>query len=387
MKQCFVFFVICVLFFGNKEIVYAAPENLHATYALLMDATNRRVLFEKNGYEKVPMASTTKIMTLLIALEQGNPDDLVTISKYCETIPRVRLGMKEGEQYRLQDLLYCMMLESYNDAAIAIAEHIGGSVSGFASLMNEKAKDLGAYHTNFVTPNGLDADNHYTTAYDLALIASYAIENEAFCDIVVTSNYSFHEQTKGTLYQVSNKDAFLSMYQGAIGIKTGFTSKAGYCFVGAVEQEQKRLVSVVFASGWPPNKSYKWQDTKELMDYGVEEFASCTILSKGDTFQNVLVEHAIQDGKLNPYVEAEETLLLREDDQVEYDVTLPATLEAPVMKGTVIGSVAITINGTLYKQYPLYADKTCEEITFLYILKKMILKYLYVFIDFFALTC
>ncbi|MDD6071540.1 MAG: serine hydrolase, partial [Clostridiales bacterium] len=129
---------------------------LNARYALLMDAKNRRVLYEKSGYEKVPMASTTKIMTLMIALENGNLDDMVTVSSYAAKMPKVHLGMKAEEQYRLGDLLYSMMLESHNDSAVAIAEHIGGSVEGFAQLMNEKAKELGAYNTNFVTPNGID---------------------------------------------------------------------------------------------------------------------------------------------------------------------------------------------------------------------------------------
>ena len=389
MTTCkwFVFFLLFVLIFSNVRTVHAAPENLYARYALLMDATNRRVLFEKNGYEEVPMASTTKIMTLLIALEQGNLDDVVTISKYCETIPRVRLGMKEGEQYRLKDLLYCMMLESYNDAAVAVAEHIGGSVSAFALLMNEKAEDLGAYHTQFVTPNGLDAEGHYTTAYDLALITSYAIDNEMFREIISTSHYSFHEQTKGTLCEVDNKDVFLTMYEGAIGVKTGFTSKAGYCFVGAVEKNEKRLVSVVLASGWPPNKSYKWQDTTKLMDHGINDFTTVKILSKGDTFHTINVENAIQTTKMEPYVDVDESLLLKTEDKVNYDIELPENLNAPVLKGTQVGNVTVTINDEIYKKYPLYADKTYDEITFFYIYKKIVLKYVYLTIDFFASTC
>lgn len=192
----------------------AALSKLNARYALLMDATNRRVLFEKDGYEKVAMASTTKIMTLLVTLENANLDDIVTVSEYAASMPDVQLNMKKDEQYRLGDLVYSLMLESHNDTAVAIAEHVGGSVEGFAAMMNEKAKELGAYDTNFVTPNGLDAEKHYTTAYDLALISSYAIENETFLQIVQTPSYTFHEQTTGKSFTVNNKDRFLTSYEG-----------------------------------------------------------------------------------------------------------------------------------------------------------------------------
>jgi len=211
---------------------------LNSLSALLMDGENNRVLYEVNGYKELPMASTTKIMTCIIALEQGNLNDVVTVSSYAASMPDVQLNIRQGEQYYLKDLLYPLMLESHNDVAVAIAEHIGGSVEGFATMMNDKARALGCNNTNFVTPNGLDADGHYTTARDLAVIASYAIKNEDFIKITNTPSYQFKEINNKRSFNVTNKNKFLYMMDGAIGVKTGFTSKAGYCFVGALKRGQ-----------------------------------------------------------------------------------------------------------------------------------------------------
>ena len=238
------------------------PENedpkrikLNSLAALLMDAENNRVLYEVNGYQEMPMASTTKIMTCIIALENGNMEDVVTVSSYAAGMPDVQLNIRAGEQYYLKDLMYSLMLESHNDSAVAIAEHIGGTVEGFATMMNDKARALGCYDTNFITPNGLDAEGHYTTARDLAVISSYAIQNKEFIDITNTSSYQFKELKKGRSFIVSNKNKFLYMMDGAIGIKTGFTGKAGYCFVGALKKPDRTLISVVLGCGWPPRKN------------------------------------------------------------------------------------------------------------------------------------
>lgn len=350
-------------------------QGLNAKYALLMDATNRRVLFEKDGYTCAPMASTTKIMTLIIALENGKMDDIVNVSKYAASMPDVQLNIREGEQYRLVDLLYSLMLESHNDTAVAIAEHIGGSVEGFAELMNEKAKELGANQTNFVTPNGLDANEHYTTAYDLALIASYAIENPDFLKIIGTPSYSFHEQTNGRAFTVNNKDRFLTSYNGAIGIKTGFTGNAGYCFVGAVSREDKTFVSVVLASGWPPNKSYKWKDTKKLMDYGVNNYNLKEIIAAGTNFQAVPVTDSIENEPIIPYVAESVSLLVRDGENITYDVKLPNVLNAPVKRQETVGELTIKIDDNVYKILPLYANEGRRKITFEYILERVIRRY------------
>ena len=179
-------FVLTVIL-GTQTSVSAEPDNLYALSAVLMDADSGRVLYEKEGETPRPMASTTKVMTCILALENAPGDDYVSVSANAAAQPDVQLNIQEGEQYYLEDLLYSLMLKSHNDSAVAIAEHIGGSVEGFAEMMNQKAKELGCTDTHFITPNGLDAEDgggvHHTTARDLALIMRYAIKNEAFCGL------------------------------------------------------------------------------------------------------------------------------------------------------------------------------------------------------------
>ena len=269
------------------------PLILHASYACLMDAGSHRILYSKNTDKKVPMASTTKIMTALLALESNKLDDVVIASQKAAGMPKVHLGMQPGRQYYMKDLLYSLMLESHNDTAVAIAEHLGGSVSGFAAKMNQKAKLLGMSSTHFITPNGLDANGHYSTASDMCKLASYAIKNKDFLSLVQTKSHSFSDCSGKYHYSLINHDAFLSYYEGALGIKTGFTGKAGYCFVGAAKKNGITLTSCVLASGWPPNKSFKWSDTKSLMDYGFSYFRKTPL-----PIQNLaLAKIPVKDGK------------------------------------------------------------------------------------------
>lgn len=329
-----------------STIVYAEeePQNLYALSACLMDADSGRVLFEKAGYEKMAMASTTKIMTLLIALEYGNMEDVVTVSEYAASMPDVQLNIRAGESYYLKDLLFSLMLESHNDVAVAIAEHIGGSVEGFASLMNGKARAIGALHTNFVTPNGLDAEGHYTTAVDLAKIASYAIQNEEFIKVTNTQSYSFCDVTGKRQFTVNNKNAFLTMMEGAIGVKTGFTGKAGYCFVGAVKQDGKTLVSVVLACGWPNNRTYKWSDTKKLMNYGLNNFEKKTMTKEEIELPSLHVTDGTRD-TAGTVLEGFDALsmLLTENEVFTYCYELPSELPAPVAAGSKVGTLQIMI--------------------------------------------
>ena len=199
------------------------PGNLYALSAVLMDGDSGRVLYEKEGYTARPNASTTKVMTCILALEKGSGDDYVMVSENAASQPEVKLNLKEGEQYYLEDLLYSLMLKSHNDTAVAIAEHIGGSVEGFAKMMNAKAKEIGCTNTHFVTPNGLDSADaggiHQTTARDLALIMSYAVKNKAFLHITQTRDYSFSDITGKRQFSVHNANAFLDMTSDAISGK------------------------------------------------------------------------------------------------------------------------------------------------------------------------
>lgn len=344
---------------------------LYALSALLMDASNGRVLYEENGYNEMAMASTTKIMTCIVTLENASLEEVVTVSKNAARMPDVQLHINSGEQYYLKDLLYSLMLESHNDVAVAIAEHVGGSVEGFATMMNEKAKELGCSHTNFVTPNGLDSEKHYTTAAELALIASYAIKNETFINITNTSSWQFKEITKGRSFSVNNKDKFLYLYDGAIGIKTGFTNRAGYCFVGAVDKNDKTFVSVVLGSGWPPNKNYKWHDTTSLMDYGLDNFEQKQIFNSNKEFEPVYVVDG-QEKYVHLYYEGDISLLMSGDEVAKVVYKIPKELKAPVTAEMLVGSAKYYIGEDLIEEVPILTSNSVDKIDFAFCLGKTI---------------
>lgn len=372
--------VICILCgqynVAGEENVVIKDSDLYAKSALLMDGDSKRVLYEKNGYEQLPMASTTKIMTCIIALENSNPDTVVEFSSYAASMPKVKLGAGSGKKFYMKDLLYSLMLESHNDTAVAIAEAVSGNVTEFANLMNKKAREWGASNTNFVTPNGLDDPMHYTTAYDLALISSEAIKNEEFLKIINTTSHTFSElEGKGT-YSVSNKDAFLTMLDGAIGIKTGFTGNAGYCFVGAVKKDNKTLISVVLASGWPPNKSYKWKDTLKLMKYGLANYKYKVLFEGIDFYKNINVYNGVEN-IVPTYIEGECSTLISDYDKVEYRYDIyDNTIEAPVKDRQIAGCMKILINGEEYAKFPILTKKSVKKIDFKYSFMQIIKKIL-----------
>ena len=365
------------------------PElSLYARSALLLDASNNRVLYEENGYQVMSMASTTKIMTCILAIESGKLGETVTVSKNAQKMPKVHLGMREGEIYMLEDLLYSLMLESHNDSAVAIAEHLGGSVEGFAKMMNEKAKELylktveadekakelGCNDTYFITPNGLDAKDdgkfHSTTARDLAVIAAYAIKNQEFLNIIGTRSYSFSELSGKRSFEISNKNRFLDMMEGAIEIKTGFTCEAGYCFVGAINREGKTFISVVLGAGWPPNKTWKWKDTTELMNFGLENYSEKNIYEKS-TYSKMDVLNGVKEQVEIGAEEKEISLLLSSYDEVERKIQIQKNLEAPLEKGTVIGYEKYYVNDQLYTEIPVKIMESVEAYTWQYCIKKL----------------
>ena len=352
------------------------PENLYARSAVLMDADTGRILFGKNDNEVMPMASTTKIMTLLVTLEHADLDEIVEVSARAASMPDVQLHIREGERYRLQDLCYSLMLESHNDSAAAIAEHVGGTVEGFAAMMNQKAKHLGCYHTYFITPNGLDAEDehgkHSTTARDLARIMRCCIKNETFLSITREPSWTFTDMDGNRSFTVQNKNAFLQMMEGALTGKTGFTNEAGYCYVGALERGEKRLITVVLACGWPNHKTWKWMDTKALMNYGLEDYHKETVGSDRMALEPVSVMDG-QKEKVEILTDtALEDFLLKEDDEFTMEVLVPDILKAPVQAGELVGSVAYYINGQIVDLFPVYTASEVKKIDLEWRLRQVI---------------
>lgn len=375
-------YLVCILtVFLMMEIsirvqAEGTPENLYARSAVLMDADTGRILFGKNDNEVMPMASTTKIMTLLVTLERADLDEIVEVSARAASMPDVQLHIREGERYRLQDLCYSLMLESHNDSAVAIAEHVGGTVEGFAAMMNQKAKHLGCYHTYFITPNGLDAEDehgkHSTTARDLARIMRCCIKNETFLSITREPSWTFTDMDGNRSFTVQNKNAFLQMMEGALTGKTGFTNEAGYCYVGALERGEKRLITVVLACGWPNHKTWKWMDTKALMNYGLEDYHKETVGSDRMALEPVSVMDG-QKEKVEILTDAAlEDFLMKEDDEFTMEVLVPDVLKAPVQAGELVGSVAYYINGQIVDLFPVYTASEVKKIDLEWRLRQVI---------------
>ena len=402
--MAFLYFALIV-----NETIYAKSgdaflplksNELYALSACLMDADSGRVLYDKNADEVRAMASTTKIMTLIVALEYANENDIVTVSPYAASMPDVQLNIRAGEQYRLGDLYYAMMLESFNDVAVTIAEYIGECyalnqddrtantdikarsyddskkyVRTFAKLMNEKAKELGCENTYFITPNGLDAEDengkHSTTAKELAVIASYAIKNERFNDIIGTRQYSFCEVNGTRNCSAYNKDAFLNQMNGAFGIKTGFTGNAGYCFVGALKSDGRTFISVVLGSGWPSNRTYKWKDTRKLMEYGINNFFPRTVFSTIEDYKDVRVKDGMEESA-STCIKGDLSLILCETDEVRVVYELEDYIDAPVNVGDVVGKAIIYVNGQRIGSFPITAAAAVERANYMWYLKKLI---------------
>ena len=362
------------------------PSELHALSAVLMDGDSGRVLYEKDGKTPLANASTTKVLTCIVALESSPGDDYVQVSRNAASQPEVRLGLQKGEQYYLEDLLYSLMLKSHNDTAVAIAEHCGGTVEGFARMLNRKAKQIGCKDTYFITPNGLDAQDengkHHTTAEDLALIMRYAIKNKTFLHISQTRDYTFSEITGKRTFSVHNANALLDMMDGVLAGKTGYTSQAGYCYVCAWEEEGKTFVVSLLGCGWPNHKTYKWSDTKKLLSYGAYNYDYETYWQELHT-SKILVTDGVENmqnigekvylrGKCSVTSEdREKEILLKKGEAVTCKTEIPQKVSAPVLKGEKLGRIAYYLDGKLIDSYPVYAERSVEKISFKWYTEKV----------------
>ncbi len=396
---------------------------LYATAAVLMDADSGRVLYGKNQDTAMAMASTTKIMTCILVLENVSPEDVLTVSAYAASMPKVKLYIQKGERYQVRELLYSLMLESHNDSAVALAEYVGKqylseelrgkdtaeytvdeskqAMAAFALLMNKKAAELGCENTWFITPNGLDATEeitlgdgsvlskeHCTTARELARIMAYCIREspsrEAFLEVTRTRSYSFHEN--GRSFSCVNHNAFLDMMSGALTGKTGFTNKAGYCYVGALERDGRTFVVALLACGWPNNKNYKWSDTGKLMQYGLENYSYRSFSEEGIAFdEGRLGELRVKNGQTSvlgdtAYTklriegreganlsndlagEWREGLLMRTDEQVKVVYHMEEELTAPVVPGMTVGTIEYIVENTVYKKENIITADAIDKI-------------------------
>ncbi|MGB9586538.1 MAG: D-alanyl-D-alanine carboxypeptidase family protein [Armatimonadota bacterium] len=316
-----------------------APPQISAESAILVDAVTGKVLFEKRCRSRRPPASTTKIMTAVLAIEQGKLDDMVCASRNACKTPFASLHLKPGEQLRLEDLLYGMLLRSGNDAAVCVAEHIGGSEKEFVRMMNEKAKEIGAKDTHFANPHGLHDPAHYSTAYDLALIARHAVQLPVFRQIVQTKTTRIRRSIDVQDVYLKNTARFLWRFDGADGIKTGYTRQAGHCFVGSATRDGWRLIAVVLKC------QNAGSDTATLLEYGFNNFKQLRFATAGEPVKIVNVRGGVKDKvALVPKTDLAQVLPRQKHAEVNIDIKSRKVC-APVEKGEELGTLTGYLNG------------------------------------------
>ncbi len=326
---------------------------ISAVSAVLYYPQGETVLFEKNSEKQMSMASTTKIMTSLLALEENTPYRQIVITDNMVNVEGTSSGLRAGDRITLVNLVKCMMLESGNDAANAVAVALGGSFEDFAVMMNERAKKIGMKNTSFVTPSGLDDENHYTTAYDMALLASEAIKDGQFLYVASKNSdkVTFEGSDKSlTLY---NHNKLLGLYDGCVGIKTGFTKKSGRCLVSAATRNGVTLVAVTLNAG------DDWNDHIKMLDYGFSRISS----ARADTdFSSYEIRVAGGEKSSVMPVSGECVLQFTQNDgaDVTRNVYLTRILFAPVEKGTVVGFAEYTQDGKVIKKIPLTAAESIQ---------------------------
>lgn len=382
-----IIFCINILSMNPLYVLSKSELNLYATYCSVIDSKTGRVLYEKNGDEQVPMASTTKILTCILILEYGNRKDYAQTSQYAASMPKVHMGAKYEEYYLVEDLLYALMLESYNDAAVILAEYLCGDKYVFAELMNEKALEIGCEKFNFITANGLDDRNdqgcHSISATDLAKIMAYCTtlspQKEEFIKITRTGSHTVYAyEKKGEEYVKNgrqkgcvNRNALLSMPEIICG-KTGFTNDAGYCYVGQMEVNGRQISFSVLACGWPNNRSYKWSDSKKIIKYVKENFSERVVsypkIEKND-FPFIYGEKKIigKSGKKYLLIDREcdgNTFFLCNDDEIKYILEIDKIVTAPVCEGQIVGELQVYINEELVDVVMIYSTREIQENTY-----------------------
>ncbi len=340
--------------------VYAAAEapkstriGVSAKAAVLYEPTTESFLYSKNADARLPMASTTKIMTALVAIENSSFSDIVKIDSSAIGTEGSSAYLQEGDILTMEELLYALLLRSANDAAVAIACHIGGGIEEFSEMMNAKARALGLENTHFTNPHGLDDEEHYTSAKDLSLIAAEALKNDSFKKICSTYKKSFVRNDKAFLYVNHNK--LLKMYDGALGMKTGFTKKSGRCLVGAAERDGLTFITVTLDA---PND---WKDHTEMLDMGFASLERIELARCGD-YSYTLPVIGGKTEQLEVRNEAGDAIVLErgEHDLKEY-IKLSKFATAPIKRGDIFGEVIFTIDGEVMSVLKLTATEDIAE--------------------------
>ena len=345
-KICCVLLLLCMLFGLRVSALSTSAKS-----SILINGDTGEVIFEENSELKLPMASTTKIMTALLLCESGGLDREITVTAEQLRVEGSSMGLLAGDKITLKGLLYGMLLASGNDAANVTAYTLGGTVDGFVKMMNDRAKELGLFNTSFATPSGLDGDNHYTTAKDLAKLARFAMQNEDFSTAASSSSAVLKFGNPPYKRTITNHNKLLKIFDGAIGVKTGFTKKAGRCLVSAARRDGKFVIAVTLCD---PDD---WDDHTKLLNYGLDSIKSTEISPEKTEYTVSVISSKEEKIKVSvsPFkINAVET------DGFSCRVDLPSFLYAPLSKGDVVGSVVYLKNGTEFARRDIVANESIK---------------------------
>ena len=341
-----IFSLLTIYAFGEKR---KSDFPISAKSAALYIPETKEFIYSKNSDIRLPMASTTKIMTALIAIETCDMGDIIEIDEYSVGIEGSSAYLKVGDVLTMEELVYALLLQSANDAAVAIAEHIGGDIEGFADIMNERASQMGLCNTHFTNPHGLDNDQHYTTAKDLAVIASVALSNEDFLKIVSTKKRTFSTEERVRTYVNHNK--LLSSYDGCVGVKTGYTKRCGRCLVSAAIRDGLLLVSVTL------DAPSDWQDHKKMLDFGFDNYEKISFTQPMGELYNISVLGGEESHLTVLNTEGASLVIKKGNHIIESHPKLMRFATAPISQGEIMGEVIYTIDGKEAARIELVATK------------------------------
>lgn len=330
---------------------------IKAKAAICYDYTYNKTLYEKNADFKMPNASTTKILTAIVAYENSNMDDVVEVSLNAASVGGSSINLKKGNKIKMGDLMKGLLMSSGNDAATAIAEHVGGSVDGFCTMMNEKAVELGATNTNFVTPHGLDRDNHYTTVNDLLIFTKYFMKIPYLMEIVNCKNATI--KIGDYFKDIRSTNEMLSIYDEVNGIKTGFTGKAGRCLVTSIVSGDRNIVTIVLGCDTRKDRTL---DTIQLIDYGYRNFEPIDVFEKLQKKFEIRIKKA-KNSRYELNIKGKEMILVakKSKDMIDYEYKLKKDLVAPIYRGDEIGKIDVKLDGEKIAQISLVMPFDIEK--------------------------
>lgn len=371
--------LFCLMIIGIQSVAFADELNLNSEAAILVEVSTGRILYEKNSTKQMYPASTTKVLTAILVIENCELDEIVTVRESSlSNIPSgyVTCNLQVGEQLSVKDLLYALMIPSANDAAYVLAEYVAGSVDDFSVMMNDKARELGCKTTHFVNPNGIHEDSHYSSAYDLYLIADYAMKNEFFRTLVATTEYTLpatekypnEDRVLETTNELLNENSRKYFYKNAIGIKTGYTSKAGNCLIGGASRDELEFIAVVLNGGTTnEGLNSRYVDSKKLFEYAYDNFTLTKIIEKGSVVQTLEIENATKETKHLDLV-IDETITVVNNKSIDMnsvipEITLREVLEAPIAAGETIGTIKYKVDDIEYSA-KLLAKTSVEKVDY-----------------------